>query len=84
MIRREQKNYVEIHPTQWGQLNGDDDITFQNKNGKVLGYANVQLLCEFAENAEVIDFSQGVRHYYRNANGVYYSDANGTHYFCGY
>ncbi|KAL3106326.1 hypothetical protein niasHT_013894 [Heterodera trifolii] len=67
--RLELKNYVDIYPIQWGQLNGSDVITFQISGGEVVGSATVQLLRETDASASVIDFSQGVRHYYRDGNG---------------
>ncbi|KAL3112030.1 hypothetical protein niasHT_011308 [Heterodera trifolii] len=72
-----EKNYLEIDPEQWQQLNPDDVITFKcnGRNGtQVLGSATVQLLRDIGENADDLDFSYGVRHYYRGVHAVKRND----------
>ncbi|KAL3106317.1 hypothetical protein niasHT_013885 [Heterodera trifolii] len=74
-----------VNTQNWVGLSDYEVITFSRyPNNEVVGTATVQLLCEIAEHAEVIDFSQGVRHYYRDANGaLFFSDANDVVYFVG-
>ncbi|KAL3114484.1 hypothetical protein niasHT_011613 [Heterodera trifolii] len=80
--RQEKTNYLEIDRINWINSKGTDVITFQRDQGVVMGSATVELLCE--NSAVFIDFLQGVRHYYRDANGgLFFYDANAVLYFVG-